>query len=691
MDTPVTGFDTMTQNTDITYIKGIGPEKAKLLAKLGIFSLKDIISYFPRDYEDRREIKQISALAAGENICVAAELTGSPKLIRSQGGRQYVKCQASDGTGVMDITFFNQPWMKNTLKTGKAYIFYGKVGGNLLRRDMVNPLFEETGRNRITGKILPVYRLTAGVGQQTLTAAIQAALEHMGENLDDALPASVREEYDLCHSRFAYETIHFPESFEALAVAKRRLIFEEFFILSLGLKMMKTPKSKAGIKAQSRSPEEFTRALPFALTRAQQRAVGDIFADLVSGTQMNRLVQGDVGSGKTVIAAAAAWLLGVSGYQTAFMAPTEILAAQHYSSLAPLFEALGLRTLLLTGSMTRKAKDEVKEMLSQGLCDVVIGTHALISEDVEYCSLGLVITDEQHRFGVRQRAALSQKGASPHVLVMSATPIPRTLALIMYGDLDISVINELPPGRQVIKTYTVGEAMRTRINRFIEKLVSQGRQVYIVCSLVEGGDETDDEGRKAVEAYAEALRTKIFPKLKIGFIHGKLKQKAKDEAMSLFSRGETDILVSTTVIEVGIDVPNAALIVIENAERFGLSQLHQLRGRVGRGAHESFCILFSESESEATRARLGIMASTSDGFVIAEEDLKLRGPGDFFGNRQHGLPLLKIADFASDAETLYMASNEAEKLLKSDPSLEKSENTLIKNAVNALFKDGAEV
>jgi len=676
----------MDLSTDIRFVKGIGEKKAKLMNKLGLFTMRDLISYFPRAYEDRTSIKKIAELELDESVCVEAGLVAAPRLSHVRKGLSVVKFRISDGTGILDVTCFNQPWLKDKLRTGELYIFYGKVGGNLLRREMTNPVFEAPDSPaRLTRRIKPIYRLCAGISQQLISDAVSQGLSLIGDAFPEPLPDKIREEHHLAYARFAYENIHSPASAEALEIARRRLTFEELFILTLGLRLMRSAKNTDGLRINSPPLSDFTRILPFSLTSAQNRAIDDIFSDMSSGRPMNRLVQGDVGSGKTMIAAAAAWSASVGGYQTALMAPTEILAVQHYEELCPLFGKLGFRTGLLTGSMTPKQKREVRELIRSGYYHLIIGTHALITEDVEFSSLGLVITDEQHRFGVRQRSALFAKGTLPHMLVMSATPIPRTLALILYGDLDISVVNELPPGRKPVDTFAVDESMRERINRFIRKLVGEGRQVFIVCPLVDDPEGLDD-GRKAVEAYTKKLSEEVFPELRVGFVHGKLKQKEKDAVMNEFAAGNIDILVSTTVIEVGINVPNAALMIVENAERFGLSQLHQLRGRVGRGKHKSYCVLFSQSKNEATKARLEIMSKTTDGFIISEEDLKLRGPGDFFGDRQHGMPRLKIANLSTDSETLREAADAAIGLLLRDPDLSSPDNAALRAAVHAMLE-----
>ena len=656
-------------NTDVRFIKGIGEQRAKALNKLGICTLRDLISWFPRRYDDRTQAKKISELVPGEAACVAAMIASPPTVSHIRKGMDLVKVRAVDESGVLDVTFFNQTWLKNNLRQGETYIFYGKAEGNLLRKTMASPIVEAEGRREFTGRIVPVYPLTAGVSQLILSRSIRQGLDACAAILPDVLPDSVRQEHHLCRTEYAYENIHFPESPEALDLARRRLAFEELFLFTIGLQRLRNRRETVHVPpCHDVDMGAFYGALPFTLTDAQRRCVEEALADMRSGVPMNRLCQGDVGSGKTMVAAACVYFCVKNGRQAALMAPTEILAQQHYNGLAPLLEDLGIRCALLTGSTPVKTKKSIAAQLAAGEIDFAIGTHALISEGVTYRDLGLVVTDEQHRFGVAQRADLAAKGTHPHILVMSATPIPRTLALILYGDLDVSVIDQLPPGRQPVETYAVPGSYHPRVYGFIRKLVDEGRQAYIVCPMVEENDELPDE-RKAVTEYAKKLQNEVFPDLKVAFVHGKMKAKEKDAVMTAFAAHETDILVSTTVIEVGVDVPNAAVMVIENAERFGLSQLHQLRGRVGRGRHQSYCILISDNRNEETKARLKVMTKTTDGFKIAEEDLRLRDPGDFFGQRQHGLPGLKIADIGCDTQLLQEARQAAEALLEQDPDL----------------------
>ena len=669
-------------STSVRYIKGIGEQRAKSLEKLRIFTLRDLISYFPRDYEDRRTFRKIRDLEPGETACVTAMAAASPTLNRVRKGMELVKVRAVDETGALDVTFFNQTYMRDHIRAGEQYTFFGKAEVQGSRRTMVNPLVERENSRTMTGRIMPVYPLTAGISQLTMTRSVEQGLAACRDLLPDPLPDEVRRDHQLCHTGYAYDQIHFPDDENTLAIARRRLAFEELFLLAIGMQVLSRRREELSCAPlRDLDLTAFYGSLPFSLTGAQQRAVDEILADLASGRPMNRLVQGDVGSGKTMVAAAAMVCAARSGRQTALMAPTEILAEQHYKGLAPLLEGLGIPCGLLTGAARAKERRAVLEGLESGRIQAVIGTHALISPDVTYRDLGLVVTDEQHRFGVGQRSALSAKGERPHLLVMSATPIPRTLALMIYGDLDVSVIDELPPGRQRIDTFAVTGAYRPRIYKFLAREIAAGRQAYMICSMVE---ENGADDRKAVTEYARVLQEQVFPQLRVACVHGRMKGREKEAVMTAFAGGEADILVSTTVVEVGVDVPNATVMVIEDADRFGLSQLHQLRGRVGRGKHKSYCVLITDNRSEETLARMRVMAQTGDGFRIAEEDLRLRGPGDFFGRRQHGLPALKVADLSWDMALLKEAQQAARALLDRDPGLE--DHPLIAQRTRELFE-----
>ena len=693
----------ITLNTPLTEFPGVGEVRAKKLEKLGLVRCADLISYFPRDYEDRRQVYSIRSAPLGQKVCISAMAAEHPRLSRIRKGLELVKLKVVDQAGALHITFFNQSYVERALRAGEEYIFYGVVEEQGSRRTMVNPIFERVGKQNFTGCIVPVYPLTAGITNHLLCTLTQQAVAACAQDMPETLPRGVRLDHELAQAEFSYRNIHFPESFQALELARRRLTFEELFYLSAGLAMLKGRRGDVlGCAIPSRPMEEFLARLPFPLTGAQRRVMEEISRDMASGRPMNRLVQGDVGSGKTVVAAYAAWLAAGAGYQSALMAPTEVLAEQHFRSLSALLEPAGVRVGLLTGSITPAGKKKVRQALAAGEIDLIIGTHALLSQGVEFAKLGLMVADEQHRFGVAQRAALAAKGDSPHVLVMSATPIPRTLALIIYGDLDVSVIDELPPGRTPVETYVVREDKRARMYNFVRRLVGEGRQVYIICPAVEENTEgtmqnVEWEGDgpaldlKAVTTYAKKLQTEVFPDLKVDFLHGKMKPREKEAVMAAFAAGETQVLVSTTVIEVGVDVPNAALIIIENAERFGLSQLHQLRGRVGRGKHQSYCVLITNTRSVEAMQRLRTLASTTDGFKISEEDLKLRGPGDFFGSRQHGLPQMKLADLAGDMRLLSEAQDSARRLLMADPTLSQPENRPVLERVRTLFADTPDI
>ena len=682
----------MDLQTDIGQFPGVGPARKKALEKLGLRTAEDLLRCFPRDYEDRTKLCSIAQAPEGENVCILAMVAETPRLSRIRKGLEITKVKVVDEVNAMTVTFFNQSYVKDALRPGESYIFYGKVEGFGRARQMNNPVFEREGSARFTGRIMPVYSLTHGISNNLLAGLTQRALEVCLEQVAETLPSGLRQEHTLAALPFSYQHIHFPGSFEELELAKRRLIFEELFYLSCGLAFLNKRRGKeVGPAFPSRPANEFLSLLPFSPTGAQRRAMDEIAFDTMVGRPMNRLLQGDVGSGKTVVAAYGAWLAWGSGFQSALMAPTEILANQHFTTLSSLLSPAGIRVALLTGSMKAAEKRRVYAALEAHEIDLVVGTHALLSEGVAFARLGLVVTDEQHRFGVAQRAALAAKAElHPHVLVMSATPIPRTLALIIYGDLDVSVLDELPPGRTPVETYLVGSDKRERMYNFVRKLVAEGRQAYIVCPMVEEGENVTAE-LKAVTAYAQQLQSDVFPDLRVAFVHGKMKAKEKEAVMAAFAAGETDVLVSTTVIEVGVDVPNTALMIIENAERFGLSQLHQLRGRVGRGKHQSYCVLLSDNRTPETRDRLKVMTKTTDGFVISEEDLKARGPGDFFGKRQHGLPQLRVADLAGDMRVLKEAQTAAETLLQNDPTLTKPENRRILDQVKRLFAENPDI
>lgn len=673
---------TRPQDTDIKYLKGIGDAKAKQLLRLGVLTVWDLLTYFPVRFEDRSKIIKICEVEHDKYACVNATVITPVSEHYIRKGLTYYKVQVRDDSGILTCIFFNNPYIKTYLKRGYEYSFYGKVNIRRGAREMLTPEFESSSHSQCTKCIVPVYPLTNGITQKFLRKTIAEAYKSYSKYLIDTIPPEILREYSLCPIDFAIKNIHFPKDFNSLEIAKKRLIFEEFFILQTTLRKMKSTAAKArGLSFSKLNTSPFLSSLPFSLTNSQKKVCDEIIKDLKSGVGMNRLVQGDVGSGKTVVAALALFLCAQNGYQAAMMAPTEVLARQHYNDLSPILESLGVKSALLTGSTTSKNKKEIYEKLENGDIDIAFGTHALITEKVVFRNLALAITDEQHRFGVRQRMLLGEKGECVHTLVMTATPIPRTLALIVYGDLDISVIDELPPGRQRIDTYCVGEDMRERINNFIRKEIEKGNRAYIVCPAVE---ESETMEIKSAQEHYDFLSTNIFPDIPMGIVHGKMKAKDKESAMCDFICGNTKILVSTTVIEVGVNVPEATLIVIENAERFGLSQLHQLRGRVGRGKEKSYCVLFCNSFSDETKERMKIMTKSNDGFEISETDLKLRGPGDFFGTRQHGELSFKIANLANDFTVLKESGIAAEKLLFADPDLSKEEHHYIKFATKKL-------
>ena len=674
----------------ITALGGIGPKKAALFAKLGIHTLGDLLHFYPREYEDRTKIVPIAELEGDTPACFIASVVTTPQThaIPKPGARRLdvTKVTVADDTGRLHLTFFNSGYTAGRLQKGDTYCFYGTLTGDYVGYSMINPLFESLDSTAaLTRRIMPIYPLTAGLTNKMVSQAVQSALILCLDTLPEVLPPSVRETYGLCSAREAYCQIHAPTSQEALEQARRRLIFEEFFVFSAALGAMRARRGRGTAEIYTnRDLSPFYSALPFSLTGAQQRVIEEILADLTAGKPMSRLVQGDVGCGKTMVAAAAACCAARNGKQVALMAPTEILARQHYERLAPLFESLGISCALLTGSMTPAQKRNIREALEQGRCDFVIGTHALLTEATVFSSLGLVIADEQHRFGVAQRAALLEKGEKPHLLIMSATPIPRTLALILYGDLDVSVIDELPPGRQEVDTFLVNESYRSRLNAFIRKQAEEGHQSFIVCPAIE---ESETDSLKAAEQWAQTLQQSVFPNLRVALLHGKMKGAEKDAVMASFAAGNYDILVATTVIEVGVDVPNATLMVVENADRFGLSQLHQLRGRIGRGEAKSYCVLVSDNQNAETRQRLKALCATQDGFRISEEDLKLRGPGDFFGSRQHGLPMFRMGNLAQDLNLLRQAQQAALETISDTSPLSDD----LQEAIRSLLEQGEQV
>lgn len=667
----------------IQYLKGVGEKRAELFAKKGIRTVEDMLYFFPRSYEDRSVIKPIDKCVEGETVCICATVYQDPQDRYVRRNMLITSMLVFDDSGMMNIVWYNNKYVKNNLKAGGKYIFFGTVTRNKQGRiQMTAPVYEKEGNERFTGKIIPLYPLTANLSQKVVQTTMESALCEAGQ-LEEYIPEQIREQYMIAELNFSMRNIHFPSDFKNYNIARSRFVFEELLVLQLALNERKEKNTHSGgeIFADVKCIRELTDSMPFELTNAQKRTVNEICRDCMLGKQMNRLVQGDVGSGKTAVAAAAMFMAVRNGCQAAMMAPTEILARQHAKSLQELFEPHGIKTELLIGGMRAKEKREALDRIASGEVSVVVGTHALIRESVEFKKLGFVVADEQHRFGVEQRAKLMAKGENPHMLIMSATPIPRTLALILYGDLDISIIDELPPGRKPVKTYSVGSNMRNRIYNFVAENNKKGVQAYVVCPLVAETEKSDLEN-------AEELAKKLaqaYPQINVGLMHGKMKAKDKDTIMSEFVSGKIGILVSTTVIEVGVNVPNANIMVIENAERFGLSQLHQLRGRVGRGGDESHCILVSDAENEITKKRMDTMCASNDGFYISEQDLKLRGPGDFFGTRQHGLPEMKIANLFEDKDILKLSQQAAKKIIEEGthkyPLLEKRCKKLISNEI----------
>ena len=667
----------------ITILKGIGPSKAAQFAALNIHTLQDLICHFPRGYEDRTKLVTIDKLEVDKPACFRAMVMNTPRTAHIRKGLDVTKVQVAAHTARLTLTFFNQKFTTNQLQYGKEYIFYGAVSGDFIGYNMTSPAFEALDAPPVTTRrILPIYPLTAGLSNASVLKAVRQALA-ICDTPAEIIPASVRQQYGILPAQRAYYAIHEPSSMAEAEQAKRRLIFEEFFVFSAGLSLMRASRAgKQTDRYENTDLTAFLAALPFRLTGAQNRAIDEIMADFRKGTPMNRLVQGDVGSGKTMVAAAAAYCATQNGRQSALMVPTEILAEQHHESLSKLLTPLGVRVGLLTGSMKEKEKKAVRAAILEGSLDLIVGTHALLSATTVFSNLGLVIADEQHRFGVAQRSRLSAKSSDPHLLVMSATPIPRTLALIMYGDLDVSILDELPPGRQPVDTFLVTESYRPRINAFIRKQVDEGHQCYVVCPAVE---ENEELNIKSAELWADTLQTAVFPDLKVSLLHGRMKGAEKEAVMSSFARGESHILVATTVIEVGVDVSNATLMVIEDADRFGLSQLHQLRGRVGRGKAKSYCILTSHNRNGETLQRIKAFCKTNDGFRIAEEDLRLRGPGDFFGSRQSGLPVFRVADLSCDLQTLKDAQAASAQWIDDFGTADTPEANALRQRIAALF------
>lgn len=669
-------------NSNIKYIKGVGEKRAGLFGSLAIFDVDALIHFFPRKYEDWTNTKTVRELQNGDCASIRATMITPVKEHMIRKGMTLYKCRFSDGESIINVTIFNNKYQAQALRVYEDYVLFGKVEKNLTSASMSSPKIERLD----TGvRVHPIYPATGKLTSNAIAKVVKTALESL-EEIPETLDKSVRDKYKLVSLDRAIRQIHFPDSDEDMQKARYRLIFEELLTLQLGLLKLKgRNKAETNLKITADFTEEFKSLLPFEMTNAQQRAIKDCLSDMAGDYPMSRLLQGDVGSGKTAVAAGLCYSVIKNGYQCALMAPTEILAVQHYEGLSKMLFPAGINVRLLTGSTKAKEKREIKASLMEGEIDLLIGTHAIIQNDVEFKSLGLVITDEQHRFGVKQRAALAEKGEGIHTLVMSATPIPRTLGLILYGDLDISILDELPPGRQEIRTDVVDSRYHQRLYKFIRDAADRGEQAYIVCPAIEENEDSTD--LKSAEQYAEELSEGAFRGYNLGLLHGKMKPKEKENVMKAFSSGDVQILVATTVVEVGVDVPNATIMVIENAERFGLSQLHQLRGRIGRGSKKSFCVLVSDSKSENAQNRLAVMKNNSNGFKIADEDLKARGPGDFFGERQHGLPALKIADMLQDMETLHLAQQCAGEILAEDSNLDLPKNKHLCDNISKMFRE----
>ena len=676
---------------DAKYIKGVGPNRVKQLNKLGIYNLEDVITYYPRGYEDRGKAKLIAELVDGEEALIEVTCVSKMSEVRIRKNMAIYKLIVRDDSASCTLTWFNSFYLKDKFKVGEKYKFFGKVKRRINQIEMMSPVYDEESTNKNTGKIIPIYPSTYELSQNVLRGIIENGLKEVGNELKETLPQYLMEEYGIADLNTAIHQIHFPNNFKEYEKARKRLVFEELLIMQLALLNLKDKYTKDvdGIQfSENARMSEIIDALPFKLTNAQKRVLEEIDLDMENKKMMNRLLQGDVGSGKTAVSMCAAYKAVKSGYQVAVMVPTAILAKQHYENFKKLLSNFDITCELLVSGITKKQKEDILERLKNGYINVIIGTHALIEENVEFQKLGLVVTDEQHRFGVRQRGILNSKGKNPDVLVMTATPIPRTLALILYGDLDISIIDELPPNRQKIETCAVTPSKEDRVNNFLKEQIKDGRQVYVVCPLVE---ESEEINAKSVLEIFEKYKNDTFKEFNVEYLHGKMKPKEKEQIMQDFKDKKIDILISTTVIEVGVDVPNASVMVIENAERFGLATLHQLRGRVGRGKYKSYCILKYKGNSEQTRERMKIMVETNDGFKVSEKDLEMRGSGEFFGTKQHGLPEFKIANLFEDMQILKQVQSLAMKILQEDKILELEKNKILKTTVDKKFQHRIEM
>lgn len=677
----------MLLSDNIITIKNIGEERSKKLQKLGIFTINDLIEYFPRDYDDRSNVCKIKDIELNKINTVKGKVISNPETTKIRHV-SITKIRIDDGTGFLEIVWFNQPYLKNTIKYKSDYIFTGKVIQKYGRIQMETPDYEIIDERELlsNGRIVPIYASTYKLPQKLFREVINQTLFAVKDQIKEFLPDEILKENNLCSRHFAIENIHFPKDNKSFFIARRRLVFEELFLLQTKLLQIKgiLEHKKCNINIKDKNIAPILNILPFNLTDAQNNVLKDIIDDLGKNKAMNRLIQGDVGSGKTVIAQILSYITVNNGYQVAIMAPTDVLASQHFESFKNIFEKLNIKCVFLSGNQKAKEKRENYALIQSGEAKIIVGTHAIIQDKVIFNNLGTVITDEQHRFGVKQREILSKKGENPHTLVMTATPIPRTLALILYGDLDISTIDKLPPGRKKIDTIFVNSTYYPRIYNFLKKNSDEKRQSYIICPMIEENEKME---LKAVLSYTEKLKNEIFLNYNVECIHGKMKNNEKQEIMDKFYKGEIDILISTTVIEVGINVPNATIMIIENAERFGISQLHQLRGRVGRGSDKSYCVLVSDSKSNKSKERLNTMVKYSDGFILSEKDLEIRGTGDFFGTRQHGIPDMKIANLYKDIEILKQVQKSSINLYKKDPLLTSNVNKLLKEKISQFFNN----
>ena len=677
---------------DVKFVKGVGPNRVKLLNKLNIYNLEDLITYYPREYEDRSKPKKIADTENGEECLIEGIVTSHIKEIRTHRKNMIIyKLIVRDDTDSCELVWYNQSYLKKMFRIGETYKFFGRINKRIGQTEMVSPVYDLEGNNKNTGRIIPIYPLTYSLSQNTLRHIIEEGLKQAKDKIAETLPEYILEEYKLMKLKNAMQSIHFPKELKDFGEARNRLAFEELLTMQLLLLNLKNKykNTEKGIKFDSKvKMSDVINDLPFKLTKAQTRVLEEIDSDMESDKAMNRLLQGDVGSGKTIVSIIAAYKAVKSGYQMAMMAPTSILASQHLENFKNVLEKYDIKCELLLGNTTKKKKEDILSRLKDGEIDIIIGTHSLLEENVIFKKLGLVVTDEQHRFGVRQRSTIVSKGKNPDVLVMTATPIPRTLALILYGDLDISIIDELPPNRKKIDTFAVRKALEERVNNFVKKQIDEGRQAYIVCPLVEESEEIE---AKSVDELTEKYKNEVFKEYKVECLHGKMKPKEKEEIMQRFKEGKIDILISTTVIEVGVDVPNSNIMVIENAERFGLAQLHQLRGRVGRGEYQSYCILKYQGNSELIRKRMQVMQETNDGFIISEKDLELRGSGEFFGTKQHGIPEFKVANLFEDIKLLKLVQSAAIKILEEDPGLEEQKNIRLKNIIDKKLSTRIEI